>query len=174
MSYWLQSLDQNGPTASSQRVTQISKCPVSVKPKHCTHATCINDYTFPLLFSWMILYLCFFKRNFKYWLPRGQCSAVPPRVQQHLCILLMFFFLLECWVLNWICDCGNKLLSLTLVFTSVLEPIQWFPLQCHPHFNTVLFVFTAYRSIERKTHTRINPQIHREHQITKTHLRKLI
>lgn len=92
MSYWLQSLDQNGPTASSQRVTQISKCPVSVKPKHCTHATCINDYTFPLLFSWMILYLCFFKRNFKYWLPRGQCSAVPPRVQQHLCILLMFFF----------------------------------------------------------------------------------
>lgn len=139
MSYWLQSLDQNGPTASSQRVTQISKCPVSVKPKHCTHATCINDYTFPLLFSWMILYLCFFKRNFKYWLPRGQCSAVPPRVQQHLCILLMFFFfLLECWVLNWICDCGNKLLSLTLVFTSVLEPIQWFPLQCHPHFNTVL------------------------------------
>lgn len=28
MSYWLQSLDQNGPTASSQRVTQISKCPV--------------------------------------------------------------------------------------------------------------------------------------------------
>lgn len=139
MSYWLQSLDQNGPTASSQRVTQISKCPVSVKPKHCTHATCINDYTFPLLFSWMILYLYFFKRNFKFWLPRGQCSAVPPRVQQHLCILLMFcFFLLECWVLNWICDCGNKLLSLTLVFISVLEPIQWFPLQCHPHFNTVL------------------------------------
>lgn len=128
MSYRLQSLDQNGPTASSQRVTQISKCPVSVKPKHCTHATCINDYTFPLLFSWMILYLCFFKRNFKFWLPRGQWSAVPPWVRRHLCILLMFFF--SFGVLSFKLDLWLR--QQTVVTDT------GFSLQCHPQFNTIL------------------------------------
>lgn len=137
MSYWLQSLDQNGPTASSQRVTQISKCPV-LSPSIVLMPRALM-ITLSLCSSAGWYYIYVFSKgisNFDY--PEDSVLLCLHEYSNIYVFCVCFFFLLECWVLNWIYDCGNKLLSLTMVFTSVPEPIQRFPLQCHPHFNTVL------------------------------------